>query len=89
MKEEIGLTLDVNKLQLYFSGRSEEERVFWDDYYIKMDIADIKKLELQKDEVESVEWLSEHEILDLMEQDKFFKNHFDEFKILIEWLNKN
>jgi isopentenyldiphosphate isomerase len=86
VKEEIGLEINPNNLQLYFSGKSEQERVFWDDYYIKMDVANIKSLRLQEDEVSSVEWLSEKEIIDLMEQDKFFKNHYEEFENLISWL---
>ena len=86
VEEEIGLKLNPNNLQLYFSGKSEEERVFWDDYYIKMDVEDIKKLKLQKEEVEDVEWFSESEIVELMKQDKFFKNHYEEFEILIDWL---
>ena len=89
VKEEIGLNLNQNDLQLYFSGKSEEEKVFWDDYYIKMDVEDIKKLKLQTEEVELVEWFSEAEIVQLMEQDKFFKNHYEEFENLIKWLNKN
>ena len=86
VKEEIGLDINLNDLQLYFSGKSEKERVFWDDYYIKMDVPNIKSLKLQEDEVTSVEWLSKKEIIDLMEKDKFFKNHFEEFKNLIIWL---
>ena len=86
VKEEIGLDINPRKLQLYFSGKSKEERVFWDDYYAKMDVQDIKKLKLQQDEVTSVEWFSQKEILELMKQDKFFKNHYEEFEILIEWL---
>ena len=89
VKEEIGLNLNQNDLQLYFSGKSEEEKVFWDDYYIKMDVEDIKKLKLQTEEVELLEWFSEAEIVQLMEQDKFFKNHYEEFENLIKWLNKN
>ena len=38
VKEEIGLDINPNNLQLYFSGKSEKERVFLDDYYIKMDV---------------------------------------------------
>lgn len=86
VKEEIGLDINPNNLQLYFSGKSEKERVFWDDYYIKMDVPNIKSLKLQEDEVSSVEWFSEKEILDLMEQDKFFKNHYEEFENLMSWL---
>ena len=86
VKEELGLDLNPDKLQLYFSGKSEEERVFWDDYYIKMEVEDIKKLKLQKDEVESVDWFSEKEILELNQKDMFFKNHYEEFENLIKWL---
>ena len=90
VEEEIGLKLKPDDLQLYYSGKSEKERVFWDDYYIKMDIEDIKKLKLQKEEVEDVEWLSESEIIQLMEQNKFFKNDYEEFEILMNWLkNRN
>ena len=57
------------------------------DYYIKMDVQDIKKLKLQEDEVSSVEWFSKNEIENLMKQDKFFKNHYEEFEILLKWLD--
>lgn len=87
VEEEIGLKLNPKDLKLYFSGKSETESVFWDDYYVKMDIPDIKQLKLQKDEVSSIEWLSEKEIINLMKQDKFFKNHYEEFEILLKWLN--
>ena len=86
VKEEIGLDINPDNLQLYFSGKSEEERVFWDDYYIKMDIPNIKTLKLQEDEVTSIEWLSEEGISKLMQQDKFFKNDYEEFEKLLEWL---
>ncbi len=89
VEEEIGLKLDSDKLQLYYSGKSKKERVFWDDYYIKMDIKEIKKLKLQEEEVETVEWFSESEIIELMKQDKFFKNHYEEFEILMGWLKTN
>ena len=89
VKEEIGLELNPNDLQLYFSGKSDEEKVFWDDYYIKMDIPDIKKLQLQENEVSSIEWLSENEIKKLMNENRFFKNHYEEFEILIKWLENN
>lgn len=45
VKEEIGVDLDESKLELYFSRRSDEEQVFWDDYYIKMDIEDLSNLQ--------------------------------------------
>ena len=88
VKEEIGLDLKEEDLLLYYSGRSDEERVFWDDYYIKMDVPDIDKLKLQEEEVESVCWLSAEQIKELRKKNKFFKNHYEEFEILLEWLKK-
>lgn len=89
VEEEIGVKMNPKDLKLYFSGKSENERVFWDDYYIKMDIQNLNDLKLQEAEVDSVEWLSENEIVNLMKQDKFFKNHYEEFEILIKWLNSD
>ena len=86
VKEEIGLDLKPENLELYYSNRSDEERVFWDDYYIRMDIKDIDKLKLQEEEVESVCWLDVDEIHTLMKKDMFFKNHYEEFEILLKWL---
>lgn len=88
VQEEIGLTLNPQDLTLYFSGRSDKERVFWDDYYIKMDIDDIHQLKLQEEEVSTVGWFSEEEIKKLMQQENFFINHYEEFEILLEWLKK-
>ncbi|MCR5146059.1 MAG: NUDIX domain-containing protein [Clostridia bacterium] len=88
VKEEIGVDLKLEDLQLYFGGRSEEERVFWDDYYVKMDISNIENLQLQEEEVASLHWFSIDEIKDLMKNDLFFKNHYEEFEILLDWLKK-
>ena len=89
VKEEINVILNEQDLELYFSGRSDEQGVFWDDYYIKLDISDIEKLKLQESEVESVCWLSINEIRNLKKEDKFFKNHYEEFERLINWLETN
>lgn len=89
VKEEIGIDLNPEDLQLYYGGRSEEERVFWDDYYVKMDVPHIENLELQEEEVASLHWFTKDEIIDLMKNDLFFKNHFEEFEILLDWIEKN
>ena len=88
VSEEIGLELKSDDLKLYFSGRSDVERVFWDDYYIKLDIKDISKLQLQEDEVSSIEWLTEAEIKQLYKEGKFLRNHYEEFEILLDWLKQ-
>lgn len=86
VKEEIGIDLNKEDLHLYFGGRSDTEQVFWDDYYAKIDIPDISKLQLQEEEVESVHWFSADEINELNKQDKFFMNHYEEFEVLLDWL---
>lgn len=77
IKEELGLTIFPNELNLIFSGREDSEQVFFDIYYIKKDF-DISNLVLQKDEVESVEWLSMKEIKELINNGLFLKNHEEE-----------
>lgn len=51
-----------------------------------MDVPNIEELKLQKEEVDSVCWLTEQEIKQLMKEDKFFDNHYEEFEILLDWL---
>ena len=87
VREEIGVKKKKKKLQLYYSGKSDSQKVFWDDYYIKMDIPSIENLTLQNEEVESVCWMTEAEIKEMMKNGKFFKNHYEEFEILLDWLN--
>ena len=51
-------------------------------------VDDISNLTVQKEEVESVCLLSIDEIHSLMDEDKFFKNHYEEFEILLNWLKE-
>ena len=88
VEEELSLELAPQDIKLYYSGRSDEEKVFWDDYYIKMDIPNIENLVLQKSEVESVCWLSTNEIKTLMKEEKFYANNYEEFERLLEWLDQ-
>jgi len=85
VKEEIGLDIKPEDLVLYYGGRSESSRVFFDDYYVKLDVDDIDKLKLQEEEVESLHWFSAEEIHELMKEGKFFKNHYEEFEELEKW----
>ena len=89
VKEEIGVNLNPEKLVKYYGGRSEKERVFWDDYYIKMDVDNIEKLKLQEEEVEKVGWFSIDEIKKMNDEWKFFRNHYEEFEVLMDWLKKS
>ena len=89
VKEEIGVDIKAENLVRYHGGRSDTEQVFFDDYYIKMDIENIDNLELQKEEVESVHWFSADEVKESMRNGTFFIDHYEEFEILLDWLNKS
>lgn len=89
VKEEIGLDISNQDIKLYYSERVDSESVFSDSYYLKMDIPDINNLKLQKLEVDSIYWFSRDEIENLMKTGKFFKNHYDEFEILLNLLDSN
>ena len=88
IKEEIGLDVKPEELELIHTGREDKEQVFFDLFFLKKDI-DIKNLTLQKEEVDSVEWLSVDEIDALIKNDLFFANHADEFYRTLNMLNLN
>lgn len=77
IKEEIGLTILPNELELIFSGREDNEQVFFDVYFIKKDI-NIADLKLQKEEVDSIGWYTLKEIKDLIKNGLFLDNHAEE-----------
>lgn len=77
IKEELGLTVLPNELELIYSGREDSKQVFFDIYYIKKDF-DISELVLQKEEVESAKWLSLKEIIQLINNGLFLENHAEE-----------
>ena len=86
--EELGLKLQAEDLQLFYSGRSDDEQVFFDDYYYKADI-NLEDLTLQKSEVESIQWLTEAEIETLNGQGNFSWGDYEEFERLRNWLKTN
>lgn len=78
IKEEIGLDVKPEELNLFYSDRDDVDQVFFDLYYIKKDI-DINSLTLQKEEVDFVEWDSLEKISKLRMEGKFKKEHAEAF----------
>lgn len=83
IKEELGLSITENELELIYSGREDSEQVFFDIYYLKKDF-DINALILQKEEVESVEWCSIGRIKQLIRDGLFLSNHAEEVYRMID-----
>ena len=83
-KEELGLTLDKDKLILYDTQRTDH--FFGDFYYIQMPIT-LEDIVLQKEEVDDVRFATLDEIEELIFQDEFMDKHvpwFYRFKTYYE-----
>lgn len=80
-KEE--LNIDISNDNIKYIGSILFGVPFGDIYYLEKDI-DIETLKLQEEEVESVSYLSETEILDLIKKEQITKSHGLMFKELLQ-----
>lgn len=85
IKEELGLEVSKEELKLIYSERNDEDRCFYDLYYLLKDI-DISKIKYEVTEVESVKWCSKEEIKELCEKGEFKLSHIEAFEILMNKL---
>lgn len=81
IKEELGLDVYPYELELIDSGRDDKEQFFFDIYYLKKDFI-VDDLNLQKEEVEFVEWDSLNTIQELINKDLFYSIHTQLFSNL-------
>ena len=81
VEEELGLSLKPSDLQVYYSGREDSSRVFFDDYYAQID-ADLADLKLQDDEVDEALWMTADEIQKAIKDGDFLENHVDCYAII-------
>ena len=87
IKEEIGLTVNENELELIYSGRQDTDQVFFDIYFLNKDF-EISDLVLQKEEVDFVEWDSLDKIKQLIEDGLFMETHAEEVFRMIDIFKK-
>ena len=78
VKEELGIDINKDKLKNIYTGM-KNGRIF-EVFYLKEDV-DINSLTLQKEEVESVKWLSKEELNELINDDNVRKSNVE---LLIE-----
>ena len=88
INEEIGLNVNKDELNLFYSGRDDIDKVFFDLYYIKKDFS-TDSLTLQEEEVESVKWMTVDEIKQLISTNEFLDSNIDEFYRILDYLNNN
>ena len=81
LKEEIG----IHSQEMSFLHTEKTKNTFFDFYYLKSDI-DISKLELQKEEVESVKWFSICDIEKLIDRNEFYENLIEALDIIKKYI---
>lgn len=82
IKEELGIDVQPEELQLIYSERDDIKRTFYDLFYVQKDY-NISKMNLQKEEVEEVIWLQEDDIRALCSNNNFKESHIEAFEIII------
>lgn len=88
INEELALNANEDELHLVYSGREDEDKIFFDLYYMKKD-SSTNSLILQKEEVESVKWMTVDEIKQLISTNEFLDSNVDEFYKILDYLNNN
>lgn len=86
IKEELGVNVLEKNIKLFKTIKTEDD--FVDIYYLKEDI-DIKKIKIQKEEVEDVKWASIDEIERMINEKKFSESHTMFFKDCLNYLDFN
>lgn len=86
IKEELGVEAQPKELQLLYSSRDDNNRCFYDLYYLKKDYKKEKML-LQKEEVEKVYWFPEKKVKELCTRGEFKESHIEAFEILMKKIN--
>ncbi len=84
IQEELGQIVKQNELTLFKTIKTNDD--FVDLYYMKKDI-DLKDIVIQKEEVDSVDWVTRDEIENLINQGKFSKSHEEFYKYCLDFLD--
>lgn len=83
IKEELGIDVDRNKLELFKTIKTEDD--FVDLYYLKMDI-NVDDIVVQEEEVEDVKWATVTDIKKMIEDDVFLPPHIEFFEDCLKYL---
>lgn len=82
VKEELGI--DISKKDIKLITTDFDDYVFVDMYYSKLDL-DLEKLDIQKEELSEVKYVSLEEIKSLIQKNSFFEKHIDKYEMLLEY----
>lgn len=82
IKEELGIQVKPQELQLIHSEKIDKNKCFYDLYYLQKDY-NISEMNLQKEEVEYVKWCSKEEVAKMCSKDTFKKEHIEAYEIIM------
>lgn len=82
VEEELGLILKKEEINIVDTLKYDNCHV--EIYYTKKDI-DINSITLQESEVEYVNWYSEEEIMEFIENNEFRKSNIKPFEVILEY----
>lgn len=83
LKEELGVI--INESQINYFDTIKYPKAYADLYYIKKDL-NINKLNIQKEEVDSIIWLSKDEIIELINKNEFRKGNIEPLNKFFEYI---
>jgi len=86
IKEELGIEVDANSLQLFKTIKTEDD--FVDLYYLKADI-NINEIKVQEGELEKVKWSTKREIDELIKNRTFLPSHIEFYYDCLSYLENN
>ena len=81
VKEELGI--DISGENIIEANTYIRERYIQKVYYLKKDI-DKKKIKIQEDEVDYIEWLSKEKINELIKNNDFRESNIEGYKYIID-----
>lgn len=75
IKEELGLSVSKEELQHVSTFKYPNKPCIFHVYLLSVDHIDLKTLNIQQEEVESVRWMNEKEIEQLIQEHLFLETH--------------
>ena len=82
IKEELNLTVQKNQLKFIDRMIFKDKPCIFNLFLLESDF-DINQIKIQEEEVESIEWLEQNQIINLIENNEFLNSHGELFKKLI------
>lgn len=86
IKEELGLIVRKEELEIITTMKRKDK--FVDIYYLEKDV-NIEKLDIQKEELTEVNWMTKNDVEAFYSAQKYKKTHYKYFKEILQHINKN